>query len=114
MKEKCLAESFFTGTSKENFICRPRARSQCLGPCPVCRSPFILLHGRMAPSARERFLLGMTSSGSNSSVTPRPAHFSHAPSGLLNEKWLGVHSGRLIWHSSQRDSSLYTRSSPVR
>src|SRR6266508_6117035 len=42
--------------------------------------------GRTAPSASERFLLGITSSGSISIFTPRPVQSGQAPWGLLKLK----------------------------
>ena len=49
----------------------------------------------MAPSLYDRLRSGMTRSGSNSRVTPRPEHSEQAPAGLLNENSDGSRSGTL-------------------
>src|SRR5262245_52846501 len=49
----------------------------------------MLFHGAMAPSARLKFLSGITSSGSKYSFSPSPSHAGHAPYGLLNENKRG-------------------------
>ena len=54
----------------------------------------------------------MISSGSNSSLTPRPVHSGQAPCGELNEKLRGSISPRLIPQCAQANFSLKTISSP--
>ena len=48
--------------------------------------------GWTAPSASERFLFGITISGSSSIFTPRPVHSRQAPCGLLKLKLRGSSS----------------------
>ena len=69
----------FTGTRREKpyreekssrihqyQLCRP---TRCDAPA----------HGRIAPSAIDKFIFGITRDGSTSSVAPRPVHSEHAP-----------------------------------
>ncbi len=104
---RCFFGSFFTGTESEKR--RERARSSRIrkGPLPAPRSPPVFASGRIAPSRMDRFRFGMTSPGSNSSVTPSPEQCGQAPSGLLNENELGTKSGKLTPHASQRKRFLY-------
>ena len=55
----------------------------------------------IAPSFRESFGSGTTSSSSTVSLKPRPEHSGHAPNGLLKENILGVSSSMLMPQSGQ-------------
>src|SRR5665213_2338274 len=61
----------------------------------------VLLHGRIAPSAKVSFGFGITSSGAISKRVPKPVQSGQAPCGELKEKLRGASSGMLICPSGQ-------------
>src|SRR6185369_16452763 len=65
------------------------------------RRDVVLLHGRMAPSAKVKRWLGITKSGSTVSLLPKPLHSGHAPCGLLKEKSRGSSSDNCMVPSGQ-------------
>src|SRR3989344_7840030 len=58
-------------------------------------------HALMAPSAKVKFLFGITKSGSTSKVLPKPVQCGQAPYGELKEKRRGSISGSEIPQSGQ-------------
>ena len=61
--------------------------------------------GKIAPSSKVRFLLGMTKAGSTSSVCPSPVQRGQAPCGELKEKSRGSIGGRERWQTGQAKCS---------
>ena len=60
----------------------------------------------------ERFLSGITRSGSICKWKPSPLHSGHIPWGALNENIFGVISGKEIWPSGQASLDERIKSSP--
>ena len=85
-----LASARVTGV----FMSKPCSARDALQQASVPvrgRSP-VRVQGTIAPSASDRFLFGMTSSGSISIFTPRPVQSGQAPWGLLKLKLRGASS----------------------
>ena len=105
----CSTESFLNDTLVENinsFAMDSRRLSNHGVDMPLRD------HGSMAPSLRLRESSGITRSGSTSSLYPSPAHFEHAPCGLLKENVLGSISPNDILHLAQAKFSENIFSSP--
>src|SRR5574342_1401753 len=83
----CLGVILFIGVIrlKPNFL--PTSLSVCL-----LNEENLPDHGTIAPSSIDFDLSGISKSGSNSILTPRPWHVLHAPKGELNENVLGSSS----------------------
>ena len=90
-----------TGSLTEN-LCSEATSSKTLEYQLRCE---VFAHGLIAPSAKVRFLLGMTKFGSTSNFLPKPWQSEQAPWGELNEKIRGWISGRLIEQSGQAKCS---------